>query len=76
MVAEKNPEIKKAVNTLYELSVDEKVQAEYEMRQKAWRDRLSQNEGYYREGRVDERKHFMELLNQGLTIEEIKQRLT
>ena len=33
MVAERNPEIRKAVNTLYELS------AEYEQRQKAWRDR-------------------------------------
>ena len=41
MVAVKNPEIRKAVNTLYELSADEKVRAEYEMRQKAWRDRIS-----------------------------------
>jgi predicted transposase/invertase (TIGR01784 family) len=39
MVAAKNPEIRKAVNTLYELSADEKVRAEYEQRQKAWRDR-------------------------------------
>jgi predicted transposase/invertase (TIGR01784 family) len=50
MVAGKNPEIRKAVDSLYELSVDEKVRAEYEMRQKAWRDRESQNEGYYLEG--------------------------
>jgi len=42
MVAVQNPEIRKAVNTLYELSADEKVRAEYEMRQKAWRDRLWQ----------------------------------
>jgi predicted transposase/invertase (TIGR01784 family) len=41
MVAERNPEIRKAVDTLYELSADEKVRAEYEMRQKAWRDRMS-----------------------------------
>jgi len=39
MVAERNPEIRKAVNTLYELSADDKVRAEYEQRQKAWRDR-------------------------------------
>jgi predicted transposase/invertase (TIGR01784 family) len=50
MVAGKNEEIRKAVDSLYELSVDEKVRGEYEMRQKAWRDRLSQNEGYYLEG--------------------------
>jgi predicted transposase/invertase (TIGR01784 family) len=50
MVAEKNPEIRKAVNTLYELSADEKVRAEYEMRQKAWRDRVSQIEGAYEDG--------------------------
>ena len=41
-MAETNPEIRKAVDTLYELSADEKVRAEYEMRQKAWRDRASQ----------------------------------
>jgi hypothetical protein len=35
MVAGKNPEIRKAVNSLYELSGDEKVRAEYEMGQKA-----------------------------------------
>ena len=52
MIAERNPEIRKAVDTLYELSADEKVRAEYEMRLKAWRDRLSQNEGYYQEGLV------------------------
>jgi predicted transposase/invertase (TIGR01784 family) len=32
------------------LSSDQKVQAEYEMRQKAWRDRVSQNEGFYLDG--------------------------
>jgi predicted transposase/invertase (TIGR01784 family) len=53
MVAGKNPEIRKAVDSLYELSGDERVRAEYEMRQKAWRDRLSQNEGYYLEGRQE-----------------------
>jgi predicted transposase/invertase (TIGR01784 family) len=42
--------IRKAVNTLYELSADERVRVEYEARQKAWRDRLSQNEGYYLDG--------------------------
>jgi predicted transposase/invertase (TIGR01784 family) len=50
MVAQRNPEIRKAVDSLYELSADEKVRAEYEMRQKAWRDRASQNEGYYQDG--------------------------
>jgi len=50
MVAERNPEIRKAVDTLYELSADEKVLAVYEQRQKAWRDRASQNEGYFMDG--------------------------
>jgi len=31
--------IRKAVNTLYELSANDKVRAEYEQRMKAWRDR-------------------------------------
>ena len=38
MIAERNPEIRKAVNTLYELSADEKTRAEYEYRLKARRD--------------------------------------
>jgi len=50
MIAERNPEIRKAVDTLYELSADEDVRLEYERRQKAWRDRQSQNEGYYQDG--------------------------
>ncbi|MDR0400476.1 MAG: PD-(D/E)XK nuclease family transposase, partial [Treponema sp.] len=50
MAAVRNPEIRKAVDNLYELSADEKVRAEYAMRQKAWRDRISQNEGYYEDG--------------------------
>jgi len=79
MVAEKNTEIRKAVDTLYELSADEKVRTEYEMRQKAWRDRASQFEGYYQEGIEKgiekERQYIFELINQGLSIDDIKQRL-
>ena len=41
MVAIHNPEIRKAANTLYELSSDDKVRAEYEMHLKAWRDKMS-----------------------------------
>ena len=67
MIAERNPEIRKAVNTLYELSSDEQVRLEYERRQKAWRDRLSQNEGYYQEGRQE----IIDLLKSGKTPEEI-----
>ena len=50
MAAEQNPEIRKAVNTLYELSADDQVRMKYERRQKAWRDRQSQIDGYYQEG--------------------------
>ena len=57
------------------MSADEKVRTEYEMRQKAWRDRLSAIEDAKQEGIEKERKYFLELINQGLTIEEIKQRL-
>jgi predicted transposase/invertase (TIGR01784 family) len=79
IVAEKNAEIRKAVNTLYELSADEKVRAEYEMRQKAWRDRMSQNEGYYlegrQEGRLEGRKEgaqlAFDLIKDGKTLAEI-----
>jgi len=50
MAAERNPEIRRAVDTLYELSADEEVRAEYEMRQKAWRDRMSQIDGAVQDG--------------------------
>ena len=50
ILADRNPEMRKAVNTLYELSGNEQVRAEYEMRLKARRDRLSQSEGYYQDG--------------------------
>ena len=42
MIAEVNPEIRKATDALYTLSADPSVRAEYEMREKAWRDRISQ----------------------------------
>jgi predicted transposase/invertase (TIGR01784 family) len=50
MIAVKNAGVREAVETLYEISADERVRAEYEMRQKAWRDRMSQIEGSYQEG--------------------------
>jgi len=91
MVAVQNPEIRKAANTLYELSADEKVRTEYEARLKAWRDRAwmldeatesgkekGLAEGLARgkaEGKAEERQYFLDLLAQGLSVEEIKQRL-
>jgi len=42
MLAQRNPEIRKAANALYELSADPEVRAEYEARLKAWRDRAAQ----------------------------------
>jgi predicted transposase/invertase (TIGR01784 family) len=56
MLAAKNAGVREAVETLYEISADERVRAEYDMRQKAWRDRMSQIEGYYHDGLEDGRK--------------------
>ena len=66
MVAVQNPEIRKAVNTLYELSADEKVRAEYEMRQKAWRDRMSQFDGAIQDNKEEIAR---KALAKGATIE-------
>ena len=55
MIAEANPEIRKATDVLYTLSADPAVRAEYEMREKAWRDRVSQFHDAREEGRVEER---------------------
>jgi predicted transposase/invertase (TIGR01784 family) len=74
MIAAQNPEIRKAVDTLYELSADEKVRAEFEMRQKAWRDRMSQNEGYYQEGLQKKQQEIARnLKNMGIPISQIAQ---
>jgi predicted transposase/invertase (TIGR01784 family) len=55
MVATANPEIRKAVDLLYEISADEQIRAEYDARQKAWMDRESQFEGFLHKGRVEGR---------------------
>ena len=55
MAAAKNPAVREAVNTLYELSTDKKVRAEYEMRHKAWLDRQSQLYDSREEGRAEGR---------------------
>jgi predicted transposase/invertase (TIGR01784 family) len=78
MVAAKNPEIRKAVNTLYELSADEKVRAEYEVHMKAVRDRAwFRNDGYQegiekgmQKGVQDGAKKALELIKSGKTPEE------
>ncbi len=53
MIATTNPEIREAVDILYEISADEKVRAEYVARQKAWMDRQSQFDGYFKKGKIE-----------------------
>jgi predicted transposase/invertase (TIGR01784 family) len=53
MIATTNPEIQEAVDILYEISADEKVRAEYAVRQKAWMDRQSQFDGYFKKGKAE-----------------------
>ena len=53
MIAATNPEIREAVDILYEISADEKVRAEYAARQKAWMDRQSQFDGYFEKGKAE-----------------------
>jgi predicted transposase/invertase (TIGR01784 family) len=80
MLATKSPELKKAVGVLKELSADERTRMIAEDREKARRDMASRLDGARREGREEgvenERKFVLELLAQGLSAEEIKQRLT
>ena len=70
MIATRNPEIRKAVNTLYELSADDKVRAEYEQRQKAWRDRKAVYE-YMLDSKLSEVAR--KLKDIGVNIEQIAQ---
>jgi predicted transposase/invertase (TIGR01784 family) len=50
MVAEKNPEIRKAVDKLYVLSADEEARAQYEWRLKCIRDSNSLIDGAFHAG--------------------------
>jgi predicted transposase/invertase (TIGR01784 family) len=53
MVAEKNPEIRKAVDKLYVLSADEEARAQYEWRLKCIRDSNSLIDGALERGREE-----------------------
>ena len=56
MVAERNPQVKKAVVTLRKLSADEQARDMYERRQKALRDMNSRERFVREEGKAEERK--------------------
>jgi len=80
MVAETNLEIRKAVDTLFHLSADEVIRTAYYDRLQADLDRNSQlgearDEGR-NEGRNEGRMEVLRFLDEGLTPEEIKQRLS
>ncbi|GHV11789.1 hypothetical protein FACS189491_03650 [Spirochaetia bacterium] len=66
MIAQKNPEIRKAVDTLYELSADSTVRAEYEHHEKARRDWINGMNGARLEGKIDVAR---KALAEGLSIE-------
>ncbi len=73
MAAVKNPEIRKAVDTLYQLSANEKVRAEYEARKKAERDYINGMEGAYQQGeRKGLEKTARNALAQGLPLEVVQ----
>ena len=80
MVAEKNPEIRKAVDTLYKISTDEKARAVYELRMKSWRDQQSalhyaRTEGLTEglaKGRTEEKHEIAQKMkDRGLSAEDI-----
>jgi predicted transposase/invertase (TIGR01784 family) len=50
MIAKQSPEIRNAVDTLYELSANPDVRAQYEAREKAWRDRMAEIDWAYDDG--------------------------
>jgi predicted transposase/invertase (TIGR01784 family) len=53
MIAAKNPEIRKAVDTLYEISADPAIRAEYEQHEKARRDWINWMNGARQKGRQE-----------------------
>jgi len=76
MAAERNPEIRKALENLYELSQNAEVREEYERRLKAWRDYASQMDGHFWEGvEQTKRENARNALAEGLPME-VVQRIT
>ena len=74
MVAEKNPQIRKAVDTLYELSADEQTRAQYELHMRAVRDRAwLEDEGWKKgqqAGRQAGAQALLELIKSGKSPDE------
>ena len=75
MVAERNPQVEKAVVTLQRLSADEQARDLYERREKAMRDidsreRWARAEGKI-EGKMEGNKEIIDLLKSGKSPEEI-----
>ena len=56
MLEKRNPQIRKAVAVLKELSQDERTRLLYEEREKAWRDEASRIDGAIQEGRQEGRQ--------------------
>ena len=52
MVTERNPEIRKAADALYELSADAEVRYQYEQREKARRDTVAQADYRWNQERI------------------------
>ena len=71
MVAVHNPEIRKAADTLYELSSDDRVRAEYEIHLKAWRDKMSDIEEAREDGMQQGRNEIIDMLRSGRSPDEI-----
>ena len=64
-----------ASSVLIKVSRDEEERARIMREEKTELDRISYIAHAKEEGRAEEREYFLSLLNQGLTIDEIKQRL-
>ncbi|MCL2079974.1 MAG: Rpn family recombination-promoting nuclease/putative transposase [Oscillospiraceae bacterium] len=70
MIAERNPQIRKAVGVLKELSADERTRMLFDEREKARRDVASRMAGARRDGHIDVAKN---LVKMGMTIDSIIQ---
>ena len=79
MVTERNPEIRKAADALYELSADAEVRYQYEQREKARRDTVAQadyrwnQERIALEGKIADKD--AKLANMGAEIERLRAEL-
>ena len=76
MIATKNPQLKKAVGILMDLSADERTRLLEESHQKALWDQNSRMKGAFEKGKKEQAGELLALIEKGYSVEQLRGVLT